>query len=487
MAFRSIIYLISLILPAMLRAQIDFGPILQNVSTTSATIQWKGKTNEAVSVELYSGKFLLRTIVSLPTDFIHELVLTKLEPGVIYRYRIISKTETSGYYNFSPSPAKVDRFTFGFMSDAGPPATDSLYSRSSSVIKLMAKINPNFFLVGGDLVNTGSLQKEWTGYFRAIAPLASTVPYWPAAGNHEFDGDSEIKNFKKFHSLPNAEEYYSFRYGTAHFAVLSPRLFAKGTSQFRWLENDLYVAAVDSSIKFIFVMMHYPYYSSGYYSNFPEIKSDLYPLFEKYRVNMVLSGHDHHYERSVPLLNGKKNPAGIVYMVSGGGGSFMLDTKKPQWFTASIAPQREFLHFLRIDVAGDSCIVRCMPVDTRWNAVYDQTVIFSKPPVPTKRTIRETGPVSRDDVEEKISAHPSVVNQSENSNTNIILSGPMNGPGLLTVYDILGRQVRTSMVNDGAENRPVIPVDVQGLNTGIYFASLKTDHSILVTRFVIVR
>ena len=75
------------------------------------------------------------------------------------------------------------------------------------------------------------------------------------------------------------------------------------------------------------VYMHSPPYShavglSGHGSDF-ELRRALTPLFDRYGVDLVLTGHDHHYERSHALLDGERVPEGCgpVYVVSGGGGA----------------------------------------------------------------------------------------------------------------------------------------------------------------------
>ena len=67
------------------------------------------------------------------------------------------------------------------------------------------------------------------------------------------------------------------------------------------------------------------------------------PLFEKYKVPLVLAGHDHHYERTIAVN-------GVTYIVSGAGGRGTRPTGE-SWFTAVA---RQVSHFSYIDVRGDT-------------------------------------------------------------------------------------------------------------------------------------
>ena len=97
--------------------------------------------------------------------------------------------------------------------------------------------------------------------------------------------------------------------------------------QFEWLQDLLADAAADSSVEWIITFQHHPLYShaigiSGHGLD-QDLRANLLPLFERYGVDLVTAGHDHHYEREWPIRQGRRVPEGCgpVHVLSGGGGA----------------------------------------------------------------------------------------------------------------------------------------------------------------------
>jgi 3',5'-cyclic AMP phosphodiesterase CpdA len=97
--------------------------------------------------------------------------------------------------------------------------------------------------------------------------------------------------------------------------------------QYEWLARTLRAARADSTLAWTIVYLHHPPYShavgiSGHGQEF-DIRRTLVPLFEAYGVDLVAAGHDHHYERSRPLLEDRvvEPGCGTVYLVQGAGGA----------------------------------------------------------------------------------------------------------------------------------------------------------------------
>ena len=80
-----------------------------------------------------------------------------------------------------------------------------------------------------------------------------------------------------------------------------------------WCEDDLKDARDSDNIDWIIAYFHFPVFSSGYFGNDKRLIEEMVPLLEKYDVDIVFNGHDHHYERSYK--------DGVYYIVTGGGGS----------------------------------------------------------------------------------------------------------------------------------------------------------------------
>jgi len=133
-------------------------------------------------------------------------------------------------------------------------------------------------------------------------------------GNRVSGGKGFLKaNFTPCHSTPYTglpPHYYFFDHANARFFVLDTNAFfgakfapdlAPGSKQYKWLERYLAKTA-DKTWKF--VVVHEPLYSTGAHPTLEEEVKALEPLFLKYKVDLVLQGHDHDYERTLPVKEG---------------------------------------------------------------------------------------------------------------------------------------------------------------------------------------
>ena len=133
------------------------------------------------------------------------------------------------------------------------------------------------------------------------------VKFYASLGNH--DDPQEQRNYKLFNM--DGKRYYTFKPETKQ----SVRFFVLESSylepeQVAWFEQQLKDSNSDWKIPYF----HHPPYSSGErHGSDPQIRSALEPLFLKYNVSVVFTGHDHFYERTKPQQ-------GIVYFVTGSGG-----------------------------------------------------------------------------------------------------------------------------------------------------------------------
>lgn len=223
-------------------------------------------------------------------------------------------------------------------------------------LNVMASREPHFILIAGDLVETGGEQRDWDEFWRHNAgeygSIAGGVPILPAIGNHEnyagpgggytvegavfstdkyltyFDvpdnGSSEPKFRKRYYridygpvTLITLDSSDGLPHKSAHDTNhnLEPGAapdFNPGSEQYAWLEEQL--ADAQQQSRFIFVQYHHTAYGSGPHSVPMDNKSFsgqfgipmrvLQPLFMKYGVDIVFSGHDELMERS--LVTGKK-------------------------------------------------------------------------------------------------------------------------------------------------------------------------------------
>jgi hypothetical protein len=213
----------------------------------------------------------------------------------------------------------------------------------------------------------------------------------PTVGNHEFPaGDptgrfrDPIDDYKGHFALPpgNGEDYYSFTYAGVHVVAL-PEIYVSQSRRgrfVRWLEEDLTAARKNPAVHWVVAFDHRPFYSSGkrHGPYAPFVRTEL-PILEAHHVDLVISGHEHNYERTLPMRSGKaashdsgriRAGAGTVYVVTGGGGAGTYDDFGPEpSYDAVRAVHHEHL---RIDVTPTAMHVVAVG---DFNAIVDDFTI----------------------------------------------------------------------------------------------------------------
>jgi 3',5'-cyclic AMP phosphodiesterase CpdA len=209
----------------------------------------------------------------------------------------------------------------------------------------------------GDISYYGRFEHRYEEVFRRpMAPLIDAgVGFELAIGNHDADlrhSDEGLEEIEaELRLLGTPSRYYMTTHGPADLFYLDssvPGVFGPGSStQWEWLDDTLASATSQWRI----VMLHHPLYSSGRHGSTIGARTRLEPILARHHVDLVLAGHDHHYERTHPQ-------DGITYLVSGGG--CKTTSVGQSDFTAAAA---SILQFLLIDIVGDRLDARCVGVD----------------------------------------------------------------------------------------------------------------------------
>jgi predicted MPP superfamily phosphohydrolase len=263
---------------------------------------------------------------------VHQLTLTGLKPDSKYFYAVANSDAAP--CSFKTAPAKTRSFRAVIYGD-----TRSHPEKHAEVAAAINKYGPEFVINTGDLVWDGRLWELWDDFFKAIGPLADHVPYLSAIGNHE----RTASNYLLFFGFPGNEQWYSFDYANAHLTVLNTNEdFKPGTPQYLWLDDDLKKAQRTAIWRL--VVMHHPAYSAGRYGPNQEVIDHLVPLFKKYGVQAVFTGHDHNYQHH--------RQQGIHYIITGGGGAPLYDIKGGD----SLLYGETSLHYLQLE--ADSVVLK---------------------------------------------------------------------------------------------------------------------------------
>ncbi len=205
------------------------------------------------------------------------------------------------------------------------------------MVKSRAVFPFDFVITVGDNIYTGSQPSDFEKAFAVpYKPLLDAgVPFYATLGNHDKTNERLYKPFGM-----NGANYYAFKKGNVRFFALDSNYM--DPKQTAWIETQLREAG-NGDWKVCF--FHHPLYSSAkYHGSDVDLRKVLEPLFVKYGVDVVLSGHDHVYERVRPQH-------GIYYFIEGASGSLRVGNLAPSAITAKgFDTDRSFM---MIEIAGD--------------------------------------------------------------------------------------------------------------------------------------
>jgi hypothetical protein len=200
-------------------------------------------------------------------------------------------------------PNHKDSLKFAVIGDTGT-GDASQYRTAEKLVSFRNQFPYEFVVMLGDNTYGGESAKDFERRFEIpYKPLLDAgLKFYAALGNH----DTPNQRFYKLFNM-GGQKFYSFRpkAGVRFFALDSNYM---NPEQLQWLEKELGASGSEWKIAFF----HHPIYSSGgRHGSDTALRDQLEPLFIKYNVNVVLSGHDHFYERIKPQK-------GIQYFVVGG-------------------------------------------------------------------------------------------------------------------------------------------------------------------------
>jgi hypothetical protein len=308
--------------------------------------------------------------------YFHDVELTGLSENTVYYFICGGDNGWSGERSFRTAldQPKAFRFVAGGDSRSGSSAWPG--SRDN-VSRAMAKFNPSFVLFEGDFVYSGTSQSEWDNWFAAaqlywVDNDNLTIPIIPCLGNHDVSGDGGTAYFGQL-SLPGNEEWYSYDWGpNLHITVLDTETSVSG-AQRDWLAADL---AAHENYLWKVVIFHRPPFSGGPDGIDSDVRTYWCPLFDEYHVDLVISGHNHLYERTYPInyTISENTPMpspenATVYIVSGGWGA-PLYTGSDSW--AAVGPISTY-NFVVIDVFENKTL-RLNAVDANGSVIDTFTI-----------------------------------------------------------------------------------------------------------------
>jgi 3',5'-cyclic AMP phosphodiesterase CpdA len=324
--------------------------------------------------------------------YAYHAKLGGLRADFAYLYAAIHDGAEPEFATFRTSPRGRAAFTFTSFGDQGTPTlgkkyvppvgitmpnppyvNDNLGSPAASVTTLgVERLQPLFHLFNGDLCYANLAEdrvRTWWDFWENNSRSARKRPWMPSAGNHENElgnGPIGYQAYQTYFSVPESAGqtdvtrglWYAFTAGSVRVISIANddvayqdggNSYVRGYSsgaQKAWLENALASARSDHDVDWIVVCMHQVAISTADMFNGADlgIREEWVPLFDKYGVDLVVCGHEHHYERSHPIRGRESNatltpvPAatatdvidtskGTVHMVIGGGGTSLTSNQ----------------------------------------------------------------------------------------------------------------------------------------------------------------
>lgn len=232
----------------------------------------------------------------------HSLNFSDLKPSTKYAYRVGDGVNWSEWFHFTTASERPEPFSFIYFGDA----QNDIRMHWSRVVREAYSDAPKarFMLHAGDLVSHSNVDSEWGEWFHAGGWLNAMIPSVSTPGNHEYPREADgvtrslARHWRPQFALPTngpagmEETAYALDFqGTR---IISLNSNERLEPQNEWLEKIL----ADNPNRWTVVTFHHPVYSTKKERDNPRIRASWKPIFDRYRVDLVLNGHDHSYART---------------------------------------------------------------------------------------------------------------------------------------------------------------------------------------------
>ncbi len=309
-------------------------------TATSVTLTWNAATDN-VGV---AGYDVLRNGAPVATSATTSYTDTGLAPDTTYTYSVRAR-DAAG--NTSPAgPAITVKTAAGggnsFVLAAAGDIAEQCTASSSGCIhvktaKLVENMNPAAVITMGDNQYDEPTLADFKNYYDKTWGKFKSITH-PIPGNHE--SYTAFKGYEDYFGAiakPQGRRYYSWEMGNWHFIALDSNDFTTHDDfaeppQITWLKQDL----KNNTKGCVAAYYHHPRWSSGDHGDNTDSIA-LWNLMVSNRVDLVLNGHDHDYERFVPQnADGKADAGGPVEIVGGSGGAGLYDLSAAHPTTAKL-------------------------------------------------------------------------------------------------------------------------------------------------------
>ncbi|MBA2544394.1 MAG: metallophosphoesterase [Deltaproteobacteria bacterium] len=274
--------------------------------------------------------------------YVMKAEFTKLEPGHLYCYQLldgdVALTELAPLTTAAP-PGAPNAMRFVALGDTGSGDPAQI-----AIMKRLAAEQFDLMLFLGDIAyESGTARQLETRFFAIYRDFTRYVPVYPAIGNHERRTRKGRPYFEAF-VLPEPERYYSFDWGDVHFVAIDTT--ERNAQQLAWLDDDL----GKNKLPWVIVYGHHPMYTNSLRGPQLWIRKAFAKILTRHKVDLVLTGHEHQYERF--------KVGDVNYIVSGGGGGQLTSF----YGRSKALKQATVHHYLAFEVSAEQLVMKAIDI-----------------------------------------------------------------------------------------------------------------------------
>ncbi len=326
------------------RLLVTKGPYLQALTSRAVVIKWEASAPSTGVVTLRGPSGAPREVKTGEKLEFHALDVAGLEPKTAYAYELKVGDASPVSGKFVTAPEGDEPFTFLAYGDSRDD------HRAHEAIVGRMQQSPGDFLVNtGDMVGEGSSASDWRDFFRIEGPMLRDRAVFACVGNHELIGVSGSPPWLRyFHpGAPKGDNrrglFHTMRWGNTRFFFLNAMVPWETGDDVTWIQEELARAEAEAGLAHRIVVMHHGPSSSGPHGpNETLRRMKINELFRNKKVDLVLAGHDHFYERG--------DLDGVKYLITGGAGAPLYPPKR-RLQAATLAIESSH-HFVEVSVAG---------------------------------------------------------------------------------------------------------------------------------------
>lgn len=232
-------------------------------------------------------------------------------------------------------------------------------------------IDYSFGIQTGDFVDSANSYAQWAEILNVFSSNFSNVDMVQVLGNHEYAGDLSGNIASTINMLPNAA-YYSVTYGNTYVAVINYCDAAGLQDAIDWLIED----AQNSNAIWKVLTLHQPPYYTNPTGGSDFVNQLLPPAVDEAGIDVVFSGHDHAYARTLPMTGGQVDEQnGAVYFICGSTGEKSYDVYPSGSFNFAVATNDYNAVYISVEATDTEMTIITYNLGSGGPEIFDTYII----------------------------------------------------------------------------------------------------------------